>query len=385
MRVLLCSRAPLDPTLGTPKVLIELASELEKLGWRCRLASDVEICPPIRSYRGVRSTLAFGQALARFLEKHIHDFDVADFDQMFMPSSRGLLLRSSLLVARSALLQHNLAVTRIPRARGLRPTAGALLKGPLRAAELRFNIWQADRTFSHVDLINVNNEHDRRLLIARGVDAGKVVTIPLGLTSARLSAFAPSPQPPRAPPTVAFVGSFEARKGAYDFPRIVARVTATVPGCRFRFLGTRCAPERFRQWFPKQVVGSLEVVPSFEPSSLPELLRDCSVGIFPSHVEGFGLGVLEMLAASLPVVAYDSPGPPMMLPPEYLVPRGATDQLASKVADLLNDAGRLAAARLWARKRAHDFTWAKAAELTSDIYSTHFRTLRDRHGVSRCP
>ena len=38
-----------------------------------------------------------------------------------------------------------------------------------------------------------------------------------------------------------------------------------------------------------------------------------SAGAFPSHCEGFPFGVLEMLAAGLPVVAYRAPGAPMMI------------------------------------------------------------------------
>ena len=68
--------------------------------------------------------------------------------------------------------------------------------------------------------------------------------------------------------------------------------------------------------------------------------------MFPSRVESFGYGVLEMLAAAVPVIAYDAPGPHVMLPPEYRVPVGAAGDMADRVCDLLTDPDRLRAARL---------------------------------------
>lgn len=42
---------------------------------------------------------------------------------------------------------------------------------------------------------------------------------------------------------------------------------------------------------------------------MPKLLADSTVGAFPSYLEGFGIGPVEQMAAGLPVVAYDIPGP----------------------------------------------------------------------------
>jgi len=63
------------------------------------------------------------------------------------------------------------------------------------------------------------------------------------------------------------------------------------------------------------------------------------------RVEGFLFGVLEMLVAVVPVIAYDAPGPHVMLPPEYSVPVGVVGDLADRVCDLLTDPDRLRVAR----------------------------------------
>ena len=121
--------------------------------------------------------------------------------------------------------------------------------------------------------------------------------------------------------------------------------------------------------FPAALHPKIEVIPRYLPEELPSLLASCSVGVFPSYIEGMPFGVLEMLAASIPVIAYDSPGPPMMLPPEYLVPRGDVTTMASKTAKLLKDKLELSQARLWAKKQSQHFQWPEIAKTTSETYT----------------
>ena len=110
--------------------------------------------------------------------------------------------------------------------------------------------------------------------------------------------------------------------------------------------------------------------PSFAPDELPRLLADCSVGVFPSYYEGFGFGVLEMLAAALPVLAYRVPGPPMMLPPAWLVqPRQIGGvELGGRILNLLGSPLRLAEARARARERSRRFDWLDIAQRTVRAY-----------------
>ena len=131
-----------------------------------------------------------------------------------------------------------------------------------------------------------------------------------------------------------------------------------------------------RWYFPRRLWPRLEIYPRYDPNELPSLLAGISVGVFPSRVESFGYGVLEMLAAAVPVIAYDAPGPHVMLPPEYRVPVGAVGDLADRVCDLLTDLDRLREARLWARARAANFNWEEIASRTAETYSRRLARLR---------
>lgn len=380
MRILFCSHNPLDSRLGAPKAVIELADELEKIGWQCRLASDEEICPGIRRLgMGIRSDRAFCRALSHFLEKNAKDFDVVDYDHRLLPYPRRRFAPSTLLVARVPLLVHHFERIAIPRVLGVRPILGLLVKGPYRRLEVRLILARANRTLENADLINVSNDRDRVELVSQGFDPGKIDVLPLGLTQARMESFVSRAAPKN--PRVAFVGTFDFRKGEHDFPAIVGAISDAVPECKFRLLGVRRSEELVRRSFPKRLRSRLEIYPDFQPDDLPRLLENCSVGIFPSYVEGFGFGVLEMLAASLPVIAYDAPGPPVMLGPEHLVQIGEARAMASKVVDLLTNPKRLASERVLARTRAQDFVWPAMARLTSDVYSARVAARAGRRGA----
>jgi glycosyltransferase involved in cell wall biosynthesis len=230
---------------------------------------------------------------------------------------------------------------------------------------------QTDTTVRHADLTVVSNDRDATALIGHGADPDRIAVSPLGLTAGRRREFAAVPDAVPARPVVGFVGTFDPRKGMCEFPGLVDRVAGHVPGVTFRLLGTAgMVPdaEGVRRYFPRKLRPRLEIVPRYDPKDLPGLLTGVSVGVFPSRVESFGYGVLEMLAAAVPVIAYDAPGPHVMLPPEFRVPIGAVGELADRTAALLNDPIRLLGARRAARERSRGFAWEEIACRTADRY-----------------
>ena len=75
-----------------------------------------------------------------------------------------------------------------------------------------------------------------------------------------------------------------------------------------------------------------------------------------------------MMAAGLPVIAYAAPGPPMMLPPQYLVGIGDAVAMGDKVVALLRDQAALTEAGAWGKERSKAFLWKDIARQTADIY-----------------
>ena len=304
-------------------------------------------------------------------------FDVAEVEHHQLPFPRSDLPARTLIVARSVLMAHSVLAARLPAVPTLRGWARWAL-GDWRHADVRDAVCRADVTLATADLINVANTDDRDTLIRFGHDPDRVVVFPYGLFPERRAAFAP-PIDPLNSPVVAFVGTFDTRKGMVEFHRIVAAVLRTHPAARFRLIGTAGlvrTVEGVLRFFPRSQRSHIDIIPKFEPADLPALLEGCSAGLFPSRVEGFGYGVLEMLAAGIPVFAYRVPGPPMMLPEEYLVTRGDGTALGTRVAALLADPEALWAARRWAYARAGDFDWENITRRTAERYSDELVRLR---------
>jgi len=367
MKILFCSQTHLSKELGAAKVLIELAEELEQVGWRCTLLSRSDVSPSLNG----RSN--YPENLRRYLIAHAREYDVVDYDHHHLPFPRHEFPEQTLFVARSVLLWDHFRNISLPQENSFKERVRSLVFG-MKEAKRRERVDRLARvTVSEADLINVANYDDQAALLRIGIPQEKIAVIPYGISRASRDSFDTVSSAVPSAPKIAFVGTFDNRKGSTDFPEIVEAVCRAVPGASFRLLGTGRDERTVLASFPARLRKLIEVVPRYAPADLPTLLAPCSVGVFPSYIEGFGLGVVEMLAASIPVISYNSPGPPMMLPPEYLVERGNTKAMSERVIELLTDKRRLAAARVWSKRQAQPFSWRVIAQQTSDLYLEHIR------------
>lgn len=386
MKILFCSFTPLTKELGTPKALLELSEGLRDLGWQCDLMGREEIlqrgqAPPAGADQE-RHDLAFMEATRRLLHERAADYDVVEYEHSSLPFARAEFASQTLMVAKSLLLAHHF--NRMPTlpTRNARALLAKALRGARQTARQKRDVERATVTTREADLVNVNNTDAKAELIKYGIAPDKIEVLAYAIDEERRALFDAIPSAPPATPVVAFVGSFDYRKGAGDFPALVAAVVKAVPDVRFRLLGTAGlfpTAEAVKAVFSRPLQERIEVVPRFHSNELPGLLRECSVGVFPSYWEGFGFGVLEMLAASIPVVAYDAPGPPMMLPPSYLVAPGDVKAMSARVVELLQNPDALTQARVWAKARSQEFRWTTIARETSEIYQRHLSALRSRN------
>ncbi|HLT46452.1 MAG TPA: glycosyltransferase family 4 protein [Rubricoccaceae bacterium] len=376
MRILLASKSALDPRFGAPQTYLALGAELERRGH----AVDYVDPPSLGT-----DEAGFGERLYAHLRRHAGDYDVVDYDYQTFRFRRDAFPPDVVLVARIQLLEAGLLGLRMPPLPRLRSRVGHVLFHRRRQAHHAAVARADDAALAHSDLILALNTRDRACLVERGHDAEKIVVIANGLGPAAAAPLMALPaEVPEGPPRVAFIGMFGPRKGAGDFPRLLRRLAEQVPDVRLRLLGTRGmlkTAEEVERLFPRRLRARVEVFPRYWPEELAGLLAPCWAGVFPSYHEGFMLAILEMLAAALPVVAYDAPGACDVLPPGRLVPRGDADALADRLAVLLNDPTRLAEARRAAREAAHAYRWPEVAARTEAAYEAARVRLGARVGA----
>ncbi len=120
---------------------------------------------------------------------------------------------------------------------------------------------------------------------------------------------------------------------------------------------------------------TVNIVGPIKHNKLPQFLIGQHIGVFnPTYREPFGLVGVEMMAAGLPVVAYNVEGPSEYITNGvngFLVENRRPDLLAEKIEYLLDHPDRLAAMGRAAREHVEkNFTWEKHIEQLLHVYIT---------------
>lgn len=342
VRILAVVNLPWDPRLGAARVWFELSKQWKKAGHQIEKYCVTDAFPrPTRS----RALSAWRQAVfpywaARFVRRNAGKFDVIDCLIGTLPFSKKSLGFRGLLVGRSIGLHSSYdEFMRYTRKRWPDQPRGKVVGRIL----YTFTNWllnrNAKRALRYCDLFNVPNECEKQSL-DRDAPATAKIVLAYGLNEDERAAFAGAAQraAERLPQKeICFLGMWSLRKGSRDWPEIVRTILNAVPDARFSFLGTMTDQQSVLR--DLQITGheAIRCLTSYDPKELPQLIGRCALGLFPSYIEGFGLSVIEQLAAGIPTFAYDVPGPRHIFGGggEFLVPVGDTMAMAESALKIL--------------------------------------------------
>jgi glycosyltransferase involved in cell wall biosynthesis len=387
LRILAIVNLPWDPRLGAARVWIELSEEWRKAGHTVERFCLTDAFPKPTSSR-VLSALRqaiFPSRAAAFVRRNAQRFDVIDCLIGTLPFAKTSFGFRGLVVGRSIGL-HRLYEQFDLRARKRWPDQpkGRLFGSQfhkLRAKQLRQN---ADVAIRHCDLLNLPNENELEE-VERDVRIPRPAIVePYGLSDQYRVPFAQcaqSAQSRLAERKICFIGMWSLRKGSRDWPEIMRRVWQKAPDARFLFLGTMFTADIVFSELGLNDSPRVQCIPTYDPAELPKLLADCTIGLFPSYIEGFGLAVLEQLAAGIPTIAYDVPGPRQILEPQrdaLLTPEGDINALVDRAIQILEfSPQRYAALASQCVALSGKFRWSEIALETAAKYRTAFDRLSE--------
>ena len=384
LRILGIVNLPWDPRLGASRVWFELAAQWRNLGHQFEKFSLSDAFPKPTSSRALSAwrQAIFPYRAARFVREHGGSFDVIDCLIGALPFSKQSLRFTELLVARSIGLYLDYAkFIRFSRERWPDQPSGKFVGRVF----YTFTSWllrrNGDRALNHCDLFNVPNDEEKQTIQQRA-SAVATIVLPYGLNDSECAALAGAAKSPRerlAQKEICFLGMWSVRKGLRDWPEIIRTILNAVPDTRFAFLGTMTDQQTVLRDLELSSDGAIRCVTSYEPRELPKLVAGCVVGLFPSYIEGFGISVIEQLAAGIPTIAYDVPGPHHIFEKdcEFLVPSGDTKAIAARAIEILrmNEADYDALSAK-CREIAARFRWEQIAADTIREYEAALAQLR---------
>ncbi|HEY8297318.1 MAG TPA: glycosyltransferase family 1 protein [Candidatus Baltobacteraceae bacterium] len=196
----------------------------------------------------------------------------------------------------------------------------------------------------------------------------------LDLAPERITAIALGVSPPRAPARVApdpasfgrfalFVGESERRKGLDTLVAALARLAGDDCPLALVVVGTIADPIPHRDEIPIHVLGHVD------DATLAALYRSCSVFVYPSRYEGFGLPVLEAMSYGAPVVASSAAAiPEAGAEAAIYAPPGDEAAFAAQIRRVLAEPGLADSLRAAGYERARYMTWRRTAERTLEIF-----------------
>ncbi|MEY2539170.1 MAG: hypothetical protein QOG67_2910 [Verrucomicrobiota bacterium] len=377
LRILIVLNLEWNSQLGAARIYMELAEQWRSAGHAVEHFSLADAFPVGRtsSRRLALRLLLFPYRAAAFVRKNAGRFDIVDALAGALPMSKKKLNFTGLLVARSVGWHQTYdRFERTASRRWPRRAPGTFLGKWIYSLIRHLMLRRCDSSVRLSDLVNLPNEEEAGDL-RREIGVRPFLVQPYGLTAQDRHGFAQvarSPAMRLGQKTISFIGMWALRKGAGDWGQIARSVRRQVPDARFRFLGTMVEADKVLADLGGESTDGIEVISEFSPAELPGLLADCTVGALPSYVEGFGLALLEQLAAGIPTVAFEAAGPRDILRsrlPELLVPNGDVEAFAAALIKILQlDLPAYETLVQASIRAAGDFFWPTIAEETLRSY-----------------
>ena len=244
-------------------------------------------------------------------------------------------------------------------------------------------LWEVKNSLKYVDYIYLLNQQEKKYAVEYlNIDSEKVGVVSNGIPDAFLNLpFAPTPLDPDSPIKIAQVGTYIPRKGIEYGNVALSNILARYPQAEIGFFGTKCrecsTSDRIYADFDPQYHSRIKVVPRYEHHTLPQLLQEYQIKLFPTLREGFSLGLMEAMACGLAPVTTAHPAALETVADGeqgIIVPLRNAKAMEKALARLIEDRDCLDKLRHDAYQKAQKYSWSKIAKENLALYEEIINT-----------
>ncbi len=140
---------------------------------------------------------------------------------------------------------------------------------------------------------------------------------------------------------VGFVGQLDERKGVFDLLEAFSALTAKQKKARLLLCGTGNLENKIRSFLEERHLGAQVILAGFR-NDVPEIMKAVDVLVLPSLWEGFGIVVVEAMAAGKPVIVTRASNLPEIVTDGregFLVDPHAPEQIEAALEKLVENPG----------------------------------------------
>lgn len=373
MKIVLVSGHKKNWGAGASTVYLHLEKELQKLSCQSHLFNYEDY---------------FADNIPNYLKKFLHSFHVKnrilteaqEADVVEVAGGIGWWLFSSLRSAKSQ--KKPLLVVRLhglefkdEQARIMQAIA-RLMKLPLTYSLIsrHWINWEEFKTIELADVVICHTSRDADAIVMSGLKhESQVVIFPLGVDSDLISERTYEVNAKN----LLWWGSWVERKGIHTLPRAFELAKRELPNLHLTIGGTGEAPDVILSNFSPELRPCITVLPFVSKTEQKDIFSQQDLFIFPSLSEGFGLALLEAMAAGMPCITtltgmYDWLEHGQNC---YIVPMNAPTALAKAIKHLSSDVYLRRLIGTKAIETAKNLTWENFGIRTTEVYKDFLSKL----------
>jgi glycosyltransferase involved in cell wall biosynthesis len=214
------------------------------------------------------------------------------------------------------------------------------------------------------DMLIADNALLRDELVQRGIPRERMRLNYPGIDAAYYQSFPAAGAEERLYDAV-YLGRIQASKGIFSLVDIWHRVCRRLPSARLGIIGRgdpRTADALQKRITDAGLADNILLLGYLETVDAVRVLKQSKVFVSPSVEEGFGMAILEAIAAGLPVVAWDLPVYREVFPQGLVgVPPGDPQAFADAITGLLDDPYQAASIVAQATNLPARYDWDRVA------------------------